>query len=44
MAISLGYGILFSTVVVLLLAPCLYTISLDIASVVSKKQIDRNSL
>ena len=30
MAISLGYGILFSTLVILILAPCLYTIANDI--------------
>jgi multidrug efflux pump subunit AcrB len=37
MAISLGYGILFSTAVVLLLAPCLYAISMDIRALFSVK-------
>ena len=31
MAISLGYGIVFSTVVILVLTPCLYVIASDIA-------------
>ena len=36
MAISLGYGILFSTLVILILAPCLYTIANDILTQLKK--------
>ena len=38
MAISLGYGILFSTVVVLILAPCLYAVSHDILSRTTRRR------
>ena len=36
MAISLGYGILFSTVITLILAPCLFMVIGDVRNALSK--------
>jgi len=38
MAISLGYGILFSTVIILILTPCFYVISQDLSALIKPKQ------
>ena len=38
MAISLGFGIVFSTAIILILVPCLYMMLEDIKSVVSQKR------
>lgn len=42
MAISLAFGILFATVITLLLVPCLFVILNDIAPPLSKPEIDPN--
>jgi hypothetical protein len=42
MAVSLGYGIVFATVVVLLLIPCLYMIVEDLRGLVFPPQPDQD--
>jgi len=48
MAISLGYGILFSTVTTLVLVPCLFMVIGDVRNALSKliglARVDRRSL
>jgi multidrug efflux pump subunit AcrB len=39
MAVSLGYGVLFATVITLLLIPCLYLILEDIHNVTEKIKV-----
>jgi len=42
MAVSLGFGIVFATVITLLLVPCLYMVLDDIAGVSRKKSATPN--
>ena len=44
MAISLAYGIVFATVITLLLVPCLYMILEDLASWRASKNIAHEAL
>ena len=39
MAVSLGYGVLFATVISLILVPCLYAILFDVTEFVESKRI-----
>jgi multidrug efflux pump subunit AcrB len=38
MAVSLGFGILFATVITLFLIPCAYAVSVDISILKPKKE------
>ena len=38
MAISIGFGVLFATVIILLIVPCLYMIIEDITGILSRKR------
>jgi multidrug efflux pump subunit AcrB len=42
MAISLGFGIIFATAIILLIVPCLYMIQEDILSKINTKRVQRS--